>query len=115
MVCDIIEHSWAASGRIEVKKGINIGIGMSKKIREATDILRDFLFAKVYNVQSAQEESEKARVLLRKLYAYLTRHVRLLPAEYRLHGDDKKRWVIDYIAGMTDLYAQKIADELSLL
>jgi dGTPase len=66
-------------------------------------------------VQSAREESEKARVLLRKLYTYLSKHIRLLPAEYRLHGDDKKRWVIDYIAGMTDLYAQKIAGELSLL
>ncbi|MDO9333124.1 MAG: deoxyguanosinetriphosphate triphosphohydrolase [Dehalococcoidales bacterium] len=115
MVCDIIEFSWAASGRTRIKKGSAINIGMSEKVRTATNILRDFLFTNVYNVQSAREESEKARVLLRKLYTYLSKHIRLLPAEYRLHGDDKKRWVIDYIAGMTDLYAQKIAGELSLL
>jgi dGTPase len=115
MVCDIIESSWAASGRTRVKNVKTISISMSEKVREATDSMRDFLFDKVYNVQSARKESEKARVLLRNLYKYLNRHVKMLPAEYRLHGEDKSRWVIDYIAGMTDLYAQKIADELSLL
>jgi len=115
MVCDIIEFSWAASGRTRIKNRNTISIGMSEKVRTATDTMRDFLFAKVYNVQSAREESEKARVLLRKLYKYLIKHVKTLPTEYRLHGDDKSRWVIDYIAGMTDLYAQKIAEELSLL
>jgi dGTPase len=112
MVCDIIDYSWAASGRKTVKEGSIISVGMSVRVREATDIMRDFLFASVYNVQSAREESEKARVLLRRLYAYLIKHIKLLPSEYRLHGDDKSRWVIDYIAGMTDLYAQRIAGEL---
>jgi dGTPase len=115
MVCDIIEFSWAASGRTGIKKRNAIIIGMSEKVRTATDTMRDFLFDNVYNVQSAREESEKARIILRKLYAYLNKHTKLLPAEYRLHGDAKSRWVIDYIAGMTDLYAQKIASELSLL
>ena len=115
MVCDIIEFSWAASGRTRIKNRNAINIGMSEKVRAATDTMRDFLFDNVYNVQSAREETEKARTLLRKLYAYLNKHTKLLPAEYHLHGDDKNRWVIDYIAGMTDLYAQKIAGELSLL
>lgn len=115
MVCDIIEFSWAASSRTRIKNRNAINIGMSKKVRVATDTMRDFLFDNVYNVQSALEETEKARTLLRKLYAYLNKHTKLLPVEYRLHGDNKSRWVIDYIAGMTDLYAQKIAGELSLL
>jgi dGTPase len=115
MVCDIIEFSWAASSRTGMKKGSAISIGMSETVRTATDAMRDFLFTNVYNVQSAREESEKARILLRKLYKYLIKHVKTLPTEYRLHGDDKSRWVIDYIAGMTDQYAQNIASELSLL
>lgn len=115
MVCDIIEFSWAASGRTGIKKRDAIRIGMSDQVRTTTDTMRDFLFDRVYNVQSARKETEKAKVLLRRLYAYLNKHIKLLPAEYRLHGDDKSRWVIDYIAGMTDLYAQKIASELSLL
>jgi len=115
MVTDIIESSWAASGRKRLKKGETPVITMSDPVRQATDTLRDFVFARVYTVQSARQETERARMLLRALYAYFIRHVRLLPAEYRLHGDDKSRWVIDYIAGMTDLYAQKTASDLSLL
>lgn len=115
MVCDIIDFSWAASGRSGKIKRSTINIGMSEQIRTATNLMSDFLFENVYNVQSAQEESEKARMLLRRLYKHLIKHTGLLPTEYRLHGDDKKRGVIDYIAGMTDLYAQKIAGELSLL
>jgi len=114
MVCDIIEYSSAASGIAPSRKG-TICIGMSASIRCATDVLRDYLFENVYNVQSARDESEKARSLLRKLYAYFLEHIDEMPPEYRLHGRNKSRWVIDYIAGMTDLYAQKIAFELSLL
>jgi len=115
MVTDIIESSWVATGRARPKKNFVPSITMSEQVREATDILRDFLFARVYNVQSARAESEKARLTLRRLYIYFSKHPGLLPAEYRLYGDDKSRWVIDYIAGMTDQYAEKIAAELSLL
>lgn len=115
MVCDIIDFSWPASSQAVVKKGAPVHIGMSEKVRKATDALSDFLFENVYNVQSAREESEKARLLLRELYRHYIKHISELPPEYRLHGKDKKRWVIDYISGMTDTYAQKIAAELSLL
>lgn len=115
MVCDIIEFSWAVSGHTGKKKQGVINVGMSEKIRDATNVMRDFLFESVYNVQSAREESEKARVLLRRLYDHFIKNVRTLPHEYRLHDKNRNRWVIDYIAGMTDLYAQKIAKELSLL
>ncbi len=115
MVCDIIEHSYAASGRIDIKKGKTVGIGMSPNILKATGRLRDFLFENVYNVQSALAEAERARVVLKWLYYYLVEHTGQLPPEYRIHGDDKARWVIDYIAGMTDQFALKIAGERSLL
>jgi dGTPase len=114
MVCDIVEFSSAANGNMPSNQKF-IGIGMSPRVRRATDALRNYLFKNVYNVQSARIESEKARVLLRKLYSYFMAHFDELPTEYRLHGRSKSRWVIDYIAGMTDLYAQKIAAELSLL
>jgi dGTPase len=115
MVCDIIEFSWPVNGRFEVKKGTTVKIGMSTTVRDATGILRDFLFERVYNVQSARVETERARIVLRHLYQYYIANIDRLPPEYHLHGDDKSRWVIDYIAGMTDLYAKKITEELSLL
>ena len=115
MVCDIIEHSWQVSGPVTNKKETNIGISMSPRVLKATNTLRDFLFDRVYNVQSALEEAEKAREVIRHLYNYFLKHRRKLPSEYLLHSDDKWRGVIDYIAGMTDLYALKITEELSLL
>ena len=115
MVCDIIARSWQVSGAVTGKKETTLGIIMSPRVLKATNILRDYLFDRVYNVQSALEESEKAREVLRYLYDYFLKHPEQLPPEYLLHNDTKWRGVIDYIAGMSDQYALKTAEELSLL
>ena len=111
MVSDIIESSWATSGNSTSGRP---GIGMSPPILEATNNLRDFLFERVYNVRSAQAESEKARGVVRQLYHYFTRHEDRLPPEYSIYSDEPARRVVDYIAGMTDQYASRMAEELSL-
>jgi dGTPase len=115
MVCDIIEQSWQVSGTDSIKKNGKIGISMSQRVLKATNTLRDFLFDRVYNMQSALEEAEQARQVIRHLYDYFLKHKRKLPSEYLLHSEDKWRGVIDYIAGMTDQYALKTVEELSLL
>lgn len=114
MVCDIIDYSWAATGSRPPEDGSNIIIGMSPRVLEATNTLRDFLFDKVYNVQSARKEAEKAREVVRLLYNYFTKHEHGLPPEYRLHSEEKERRVVDYIAGMTDQYALRKVEELAL-
>ena len=111
MVCDIIDHSWIASGYNITDSPT---IGMSPRILEATNTLREFLFDRVYNMRSAQEETEKARELVRLLYGYFNEHEDMLPTEYRLGSDEVERRVVDYIAGMTDQYALRLAEELSL-
>ena len=108
MVSDIIGQSWAASGR---DTGIP-AIGMSPAVMEATNSLRDFLFERVYNVHSAQAESEKARGVVRRLYRHFQEHQDRLPAEYRLYGDEPEQPIVDYIAGMTDQYALRLAEEV---
>ena len=111
MVCDIIDYSWVASGNITKD---NPAIGMSPKVLDAANNLRDFLFERVYNVRSAQEEAEKARGVIRLLYKHFTEHEAKLPSEYCLYSDEVERRVVDYIAGMTDRYALRMAEELSL-
>ena len=111
MVCDIIDYSWAATGYYNIDSP---AIGMSPQILEATNALRDFLFEKVYNVRLAQEESERAREAVRLLYNYFNEHEDKLPPEYCLYSDEVERRVVDYIAGMTDQYALRIAEELAL-
>jgi dGTPase len=111
MVCDIIEHSWAvrSAGKIATP-----AITMSPPVIEATGTLREFLFERVYNLQSAQKEADRAREIVRRLYHYFNKHADKLPLEYALYSDEVERRVADYIAGMTDQYATRTARGLSL-
>jgi dGTPase len=109
MVCDIIEHSW----NIRDGKTENPAIAMSPETLEATNNLRNFLFERVYNIRSAQEESERAREIVRLLYKHFNEHEDKMPPEYSFYSAKVERRVVDYIAGMTDHYAMRMAGELS--
>ncbi len=111
MVCDIIECSWTVRGDCVTDKP---AIGMTSQVLEATNTLRKFLFERVYNLHSAQEEAERAREIVRQLYYYFSEHKDKLPLEYSLHNDDAERRIVDYIAGMTDQYAMRMAEKLAL-
>ena len=104
MVSDIIEQSWERPA-----------ITMSHRILVATDTLRQFLFQRVYNGHSVQKESDKAREVVRWLYDHFKKNQYKLPAEYLLHGDEVEQGVVDYIAGMTDQFALRSAEKLSLI
>ncbi len=111
MVSDIIDSSWGASGYDRYDRiGIESPkITMSPEILEATNILREFLFKEVYYVKSAEEESEKAREVVCRLYQYFNQHEDELPPEYLAYSENTERRVVDYIAGMTDQYTQRVA------
>jgi dGTPase len=110
MVSDIIDSSWAARGydRMIIDKPT---ISMSPQILESTNILREFLFEQVYNVHSAQEEARRAREVIYLLYNYFKEHEDRLPPEYCAYSDDTEQRAVDYIAGMTDQYALRLAEE----
>jgi dGTPase len=109
MVCDIIENSWA----VRDSESENPAITMSPEILEATNNLRLFLLERVYNIRSAQQESERAREIVRSLYRYFNEYEDKMPPEYSYYKDKLERRVVDYIAGMTDQYAMRMAEELS--
>jgi dGTPase len=113
MVSDIIDSSWAATGLADTPESPTIS--MSPEVLTATDTLRKFLFERVYDIRSAQEESERAREVVRLLYQYFKEHEEKVPPEYYPSSDDTERRVVDYIAGMTDHYALRMAEELSLV
>ena len=109
MVSDIIGQSWP----VRDSGTENPEIIMSQRVREAANIMREFLFDRVYNRQAAEKEAVKAREVLNRLYEYYCGHEEALPPEYSLHSDEIERRVVDYIAGMTDRYATEIAAGLS--
>ncbi len=112
MVCDIIENSWAVRGCGIINNSENIAITMGSRVRAAANNLRDFLFERVYNLQATGAESQRARKVIHLLYRYFSEHNEQLPVDYRLHSNEIERGVVDYIAGMTDQYALRLAEEI---
>lgn len=114
IVCDIVDYSWAARGEDLTGGQTRPIIMMSIPASEAMNILREFLFEKVYNPSVLNEEVERAREVMRHLYRYFMEHEEKLPGEYALYSEPLARRVVDYIAGMTDQYALRLADDLGL-
>ena len=112
IICDIVDYSWAARGEDLTSGQIPPTIGMSPSVNETMNALREFLFKRVYDTSLAKEEANKARRVVRLLYEYFMKHEEKLPREYALYNELLARRVVDYIAGMTDQYALRVADEL---
>ena len=110
LVCDIVNYSLANIGEVDLGK---LTIGMNQKVLEATNSLREFLFDRVYNPSLASKEIAKAREVIYLIYSYFIQHEEKLPKEYTLRDESVERKITDYVAGMTDQYALRIAEEIS--
>ncbi len=114
MVCDIVDYSWSANGdNTAAKSNEDLEISMSPLVLEAADILREFLFARVYEHCAHNAEAQKAREIIRFLYDYFFNHTEALPEEYPKRGEAKERVVVDYIAGMTDQFIMSLACKMN--
>jgi dGTPase len=109
MVCDIIECSWTVRDSDAITSS---AITMSPRILEATNNLREFLFRRVYIPCSTVKEAEKAKEVIRLLYKYHIEHENMFVLELPQYTDDIEQSIVDYIAGMTDQYALRTAQEL---
>ena len=78
-------------------------IQMTADVAAAMDMLREFLFAKVYQREQAQKEEEQIRKIIFLLFHYYNEHDAALPGQFRKQQDPFG--VTDYIAGMTDRFA----------
>jgi dGTPase len=109
MVCDLIDHNWWATG--EEAPPAHPVIAMSPAILEATNLLREFMFQRVYLASPAQDESSRVRFVIGQLFEHFMRNPDAVPAELRTisqrRGDEHVCAVVDHIAGMTDRYALK--------
>ncbi len=96
-------------------EGSNDGeIGIVPAVRESTCQLRDYLYREVYPCETIHREIEKAKKVLRELYAYLLSN----PPEPVLNQapceDPLERRIVDFIAGMTDSYALELYERYLL-
>jgi len=81
---------------------------MTDEVREATEVLRRFLFERVYLSEEQKAERDKAKRLVKELYRFFLEHPNILEREYKLYKKgttDLQQSVCDFISGMTDRYA----------
>ncbi|MGI6092455.1 MAG: deoxyguanosinetriphosphate triphosphohydrolase, partial [Negativicutes bacterium] len=103
MVSDIITTS---SGISE--------ICMSNNVQKAMEKFREFMFDKIYHSADLEPDRKKAKYVVQKLYEYFMANPRSLPQEF-LEREDKwglQQTVVDYIAGLTDMYAINLFEQL---
>ena len=101
-------HKFKISTVEDVRKAKQKIITSSQEIRNKRKPLRKFLFTKLYSHYRVVRMSDKARRFLEELFeVYLAKPEQLPPNTYsRLKKENVYRVICDYIAGMTDRYAQ---------
>jgi len=110
LVRDIIDCSWPVSSSGKLGEPT---IGMSADVVGAANTLRQFLFDRVYCPSLAGEQAVRAGEVLTLLYSDFMEHADRLPPEFADLPGDRERKVVDYIAGMTDQYALRLAEKIS--
>jgi len=83
-------------------------VAFSRELSDQREALREFLKTRLYCHYRVVRMSDKARRFIRALFeVYLSRPEQLPPgSQKRLKSEGAHRVICDYIAGMTDRYAQ---------
>jgi dGTPase len=113
LVCDVIEHSWIATGEVGTETPIvDIRIGMSEGVSTAANTLREFMFQRVYLWEGRREEAEQAKQVVSLLYRHYMAHPEEAESDFVNPSDPAWRRVADYVAGMTDGFALATAERI---
>lgn len=90
-------------------------IEFTEDVRAALNALKDFLTARVYQGPAAAVEVRKAQRLVQGLFEHYADHPEDISEEYQAlitMGEPVPRVVGDFLAGMTDRYAIRLAESL---
>jgi dGTPase len=110
LICDIVEASWAATGALGA--GALPVIQFSREIDEAANELREFMFQRVYLYDQTRVEAERGKRVVVFLFDHFVAHPREISPDFSLAADPIARRAADYVSGMTDRFAIRLAREL---
>lgn len=85
-------------------------VGFGNDMKSKNKQLRTYLFNELYSYPTIYRMNKKGQNIIKKLYEVFYDDISLLPIRYKnkiINGEQKERVCCDYIAGMTDVYAQK--------
>jgi dGTPase len=89
--------------------------GFSLEVEEERREAKSFLYQALYNCKPLQPEKRLAEKVITELFEYLVAHPEALPSSYREKAGTESlaRVVCDYVAGMTDHYAEDLRKKLA--
>ena len=97
----------------DVRNHNGLIVSFSNEIKKLNIELKRFLYSNLYKHPDVKKMTEEANTIIKDLFLAYTNDIKLLPKDfyqYNLHkinsGFDK-RVICDYIAGMTDRFAQQ--------
>ena len=117
MVSDIIAASWMSSG--QPGDGYTGGdhhtdgapsIVMGDEVKSAFYTLREFMFDEVYLPTDRSPQGRAAREIMQLLYSHFDSNRSEIPPEYDHRSRSEDEAVVDFISGMTDHYAMRVAE-----
>jgi dGTPase len=114
LVGDVLEHTRQRLRQERIRAVEDVRaysgtlVGPGPEVRALKAELEAFLHRRVYHHHRVQRMAVKGARFVRELFAAFCRNPQLLPERYsrRIGSNGPERVVCDYIAGMTDRYAQ---------
>ena len=110
LICDIVEASWAATG--ELGTDVRPIIQFSPEISQVANELREFMFRRVYLFDQTRAEAERGKRVVVFLFHHFVAHPDEISPDFSLAQDPIARRAADYVSGMTDRFAIRLAREL---
>ena len=122
-VYDVIAATRAALAEhapvdVDAVRSLPALVGFSQDMRAQSRELKRFLFRELYRHPQVVQTTDRARQVVRELFAIYQADPRQMPAAqagWALEGDSQRRarTVADFIAGMTDRYAAREHERLT--
>ena len=112
LVTDVVESSWAVTGD-GCEEGDQLpAVTMSPTVHGAVNELREYMFQNIYLLAERRAEVEHAKNIVRFLFRHAIDHPEAISPDYSLPDDPLPRRAADFVSGMTDRYAIRLAADL---
>lgn len=108
LVNDLVSTNDNISGFRDSVSLSKVQIQMSDAVKKAMNELRDFMFERVYEPEDISEQGNAARRIVRALYE----HFEKTPSAVLEHNNENGLTIVDFISGMTDYYAVRLAESI---
>ena len=97
-----------------VRRAPQMAVRFSESVAPGKREMEEFLMSRLYRHWRVERMSNKARLFIESLFNEFVSHPKLLPPadQARIAADGEARVAADYIAGMTDRYAQELYKQL---